>query len=172
MVGTAGEVNAAAADLEEEEDVEVSQPDGVDNEEVDGEEMVSMLADELVPRALAATSSWRQAMAAEQVADGVLDNGRCVRHRTSSSSPMEVWRSVAIVSAAYSTSTAERPDRGDAAKVTAQVETVRPLLLSVCQSFVRPCGLTPSRSLDRAGPWLSSGRLPPGWGSRLATRAL
>jgi hypothetical protein len=70
MVGAAGEVNAAAADLDEEEDVELGQPGGVDDEEVDCEEMVSMLAEELVPRALAATRSGRQAMAAEQAADG------------------------------------------------------------------------------------------------------
>jgi hypothetical protein len=53
MVGAAGEVNAAA-DLDEEEDVELGQPDGVDDEEV-----VGMLADELAPRTLAATRSRR-----------------------------------------------------------------------------------------------------------------
>jgi hypothetical protein len=69
MVGASGEVDAAAADFDEEQDVELGQPDGVDDEEVGGEEVVGVLADELAPGALAATRSGREAMAAEQASD-------------------------------------------------------------------------------------------------------
>jgi hypothetical protein len=68
--GAAGEVDAAAGELDEEEDVEPGQPDGVDGEEVGGQDLVGMLADELVPGALAAAWSREQAVAAEDLADG------------------------------------------------------------------------------------------------------
>ena len=69
MVGAAGE-DAAAADLDEEQDVELGEPDGVDDEEVGGEKVVSVLSDELALGALAATRSGRQTVAAEQATDG------------------------------------------------------------------------------------------------------
>ncbi|HKF18394.1 MAG TPA: hypothetical protein VKF14_14535 [Candidatus Dormibacteraeota bacterium] len=39
-------MHATAADLNEEEDVELGEPDGVDEEEVAGQHLVGMLADE------------------------------------------------------------------------------------------------------------------------------
>src|SRR5439155_18520045 len=38
MVGAAGQMNATAADLDEEQDVQPGQPDGIDDEEVGGEQ--------------------------------------------------------------------------------------------------------------------------------------
>jgi hypothetical protein len=70
MVGAAGQVHATAADLDEEQDVQPGQPDGVDDEEVGSEQMVGVLADELAPGPLAASGCRRQAMAAEYLADG------------------------------------------------------------------------------------------------------
>jgi hypothetical protein len=70
VVGAAGEVNTAAADLDEEEDVEPGQPDGVDGEEVGGQDLVGVLANELAPGALASPRSWRQTVSAEHLADG------------------------------------------------------------------------------------------------------
>jgi hypothetical protein len=62
-------VDAAVADLDEEEGIELGQPDGVDDEEVDGEEVVGMLADKLAPRGVAAARSGREVVAAEQASD-------------------------------------------------------------------------------------------------------
>jgi hypothetical protein len=42
VVGAAGEVDAAAADLDEEKDIELGQPDGVNDEEVGGEKTVGV----------------------------------------------------------------------------------------------------------------------------------
>src|SRR5215472_4801518 len=69
-VGAAGEVNSTAADLDEEENVEPGQPDRVHQEEVTGQHLVGVLADELAPGALAATGSRRQVVATEHLADG------------------------------------------------------------------------------------------------------
>jgi hypothetical protein len=50
-VGGAGEVlDSAAADREEDEHVEAAQPDGVDGEEVAGEDRLSVRAEEAAPR--------------------------------------------------------------------------------------------------------------------------
>ena len=68
--GAAGEVDAAAAELDEEEDGEPGQPDRVDGEEVGGQDLVGMLANELAPGALAAAGSGREALATEDLADG------------------------------------------------------------------------------------------------------
>ncbi|HKF18385.1 MAG TPA: hypothetical protein VKF14_14490 [Candidatus Dormibacteraeota bacterium] len=65
VVGAAGEVNATAADLNKEEDVELGHPDGVDHKEVTGEHLVGMLAYEGSPGALTAPRRWAEAMAAE-----------------------------------------------------------------------------------------------------------
>ena len=61
----AGEVDAAAAELDEEEDVEPRQPDGVDGEEVGGQDLVGVFADEMAPAALASPGSWERAVAAD-----------------------------------------------------------------------------------------------------------
>jgi hypothetical protein len=47
--GASCEVDATAAELDEEEDIEPGQPDGVDGEEVGGQDLVGVLADELAP---------------------------------------------------------------------------------------------------------------------------
>jgi hypothetical protein len=70
MVGAAGEVNAATADLDEEEDVEPGQPHGIDGEEVGSQDLIGVLANEVAPRALASPWSWRQIVTAEHLADG------------------------------------------------------------------------------------------------------
>jgi hypothetical protein len=70
VVGAAGDVDAAAAELDQEEDVERGQPDGVDGEEVGGHDLVGVLPDELAPGAMTASGSREQVMAAEDLADG------------------------------------------------------------------------------------------------------
>src|SRR5262245_22607712 len=65
VVSAAGEVNATAADLNKEEDVELGHPDGVDHKEVTGEHLVGVLAYEGSPGALSAPRRWAEAMAAE-----------------------------------------------------------------------------------------------------------
>jgi hypothetical protein len=49
MCGAAGEMHAATAQFEEEQHVQPFQPDRIDCEEIDGEQTVSMRADELSP---------------------------------------------------------------------------------------------------------------------------
>jgi hypothetical protein len=48
-VGAAGQMDATAAHLDEEQHVEPGQPDRVDDEEVDREQLVGMLTDEVAP---------------------------------------------------------------------------------------------------------------------------
>jgi uncharacterized protein (DUF2236 family) len=62
-------MNSAAAHLYKEEDVEAGQPDRVYGEEVRGQDLVGVMANELPPRALAAARCRLQAMAAEHLAD-------------------------------------------------------------------------------------------------------
>ena len=64
-----GQMDATRTDLNEEEDVELGQPDRIDHEEVGRQQHVGVLAHELLPRSLA--TSWRRqhAVAAENVAD-------------------------------------------------------------------------------------------------------
>ena len=50
-VGAAGQMDATAAHLDEEQHVEPGQPDRVDDEEVDREQLVGVLMDELAPGA-------------------------------------------------------------------------------------------------------------------------
>src|SRR5262249_49112109 len=52
-VGAAGEVNATAADLDPEEEVEQGHTEGVHADEHTGQQLVGVLADELAPAALA-----------------------------------------------------------------------------------------------------------------------
>jgi len=54
----ASQVDATAADLQEEEHVQALEPDCLDSEEVDRQDLVGMLTDELAPGALA--SAWRR----------------------------------------------------------------------------------------------------------------
>jgi hypothetical protein len=65
-------MDAAAAELHEEEDVEALEPDGLDGEEVDGEHLVGVLADEVAPGTLAAAWCGLEAVASENVADGAV----------------------------------------------------------------------------------------------------
>jgi hypothetical protein len=71
-VGAAGEVNATAANLDKEEDIEPGQPDRVDGEEVAGQDLVGVLVDELAPRSLTAARGWQQAMTAKHPAHGLV----------------------------------------------------------------------------------------------------
>ncbi len=63
-------MNTAASDLDDEEDIEPSEPDGIDAEEVGGQHLIGVLADELAPGALAAAWSGLYAMTPEHSADG------------------------------------------------------------------------------------------------------
>src|SRR5215472_8899942 len=72
MGGHPGEVNAAAADLNEEEDVEQAQPDRVHGEEVAGQDLVGVLVDELAPGALATARRREHAVAAQHPLHGLV----------------------------------------------------------------------------------------------------
>src|SRR5262249_57526984 len=65
-----GEVDAAGADLEEEEDVELRHPDRIDDEEVAGQHLVGALADEGLPAALASPRCRSEVMATEDPEHG------------------------------------------------------------------------------------------------------
>ena len=69
MRAHAGEVDSTAADLDEEEDVEASQPYGLDCEEVGGQEGVGVLVDEVCPGAPTASGRGRDAAPAEDLGD-------------------------------------------------------------------------------------------------------
>jgi len=66
--GDAGEMDLAAGDLDEEEDVEALEPDALEGEEVAGQHLGCVLADELAPSAMAsaAGSGW-DALAAQDL---------------------------------------------------------------------------------------------------------
>jgi hypothetical protein len=67
----AGEIlNPAAAHREEHEHVEAAQPDGVDGEEVAGEDRLAMRSQETAPRLRLAPRSRRHPSLGEDVADG------------------------------------------------------------------------------------------------------
>jgi len=70
VVGAAGEVDAAAADLDEEEDVELGHADRIDDEEVAGQHLVGVLADEGLPAALASPRCRAEVMATEDPEHG------------------------------------------------------------------------------------------------------
>jgi hypothetical protein len=63
--GDAGEMDLAAGDLDEEEDVETLEPGSLDREEVAGQHLGGVLADELPPGGMAAAVSRREALAAQ-----------------------------------------------------------------------------------------------------------
>ena len=63
-------LDAPAADGDEGEQVETAQPDGVDREEVAGEDRLAMCLQEAAPRRRVAPRRGRQAGVGEDVADG------------------------------------------------------------------------------------------------------
>ena len=65
-------MNAPAAHLDEEEDVQPGQPGRVYSEEVAGQDLVGVLADELTPSPLAPARGGQQAMTAEHPAHGLV----------------------------------------------------------------------------------------------------
>jgi len=65
-------MDASAAYLHEEEDVEALEPDRLHREEVDRQELIGMLADKLGPGALATPRRRLEPVAAEDVADGAV----------------------------------------------------------------------------------------------------
>lgn len=67
--GDAGEVDPAGADLDEEEDVQAAEPDRVDDEEVGGEQVAGMLADELRPGPVTSLRSRRDTVPAQDSQD-------------------------------------------------------------------------------------------------------
>jgi hypothetical protein len=67
--GAAGEVDAAAAQLDEEEDVEAPQRDGLDGEEVDREHAPRLLAQERPPRESAPATRGTEAGLPQDLAD-------------------------------------------------------------------------------------------------------
>ncbi len=66
----ARQVHAPAADLEEEHHVQVGQPDGLDHEEVDRQQLTGVLPDKLPPGVRAALGRRGHMVAAEHVPDG------------------------------------------------------------------------------------------------------
>jgi len=64
-----GDVHAAAPQLDEEEDVESLQPDGLDREEVNGQQALAMCPDELAPRRLSALACRSETSGPEPGAD-------------------------------------------------------------------------------------------------------
>ncbi len=70
--GAAGEVDTAAADLHQEEDVKALEPDRLHGEEIDRQHLVGVLADELTPGALAAARRRQEPVASEHVAHGAV----------------------------------------------------------------------------------------------------
>jgi hypothetical protein len=63
-------VDAATAKLDEEQYVEALEPDRLDGEEVGGQDLVGVLAEELPPAGLGSKRRRRQAMATEDTANG------------------------------------------------------------------------------------------------------
>jgi hypothetical protein len=66
-------VDATAAKLDGEEDVEAGQPDGVDGEKSVARDLVSVLADELAPGALSASRSREEVVSAKDLTDGEVE---------------------------------------------------------------------------------------------------
>jgi hypothetical protein len=67
--GGAGEVQAAAVELEEEEHVEPAKRDRLDRKEVDGENASRLCAEELTPREAAAIADRSKTVIAQDLAD-------------------------------------------------------------------------------------------------------
>jgi hypothetical protein len=65
-------VDAAAADLQEEEDVKALEPDRLDREEVDCQDLVGVLTDELAPGALAPAWGRQESVVPQDVAHGAV----------------------------------------------------------------------------------------------------
>jgi hypothetical protein len=67
--GAAGEMNAAAAELDEEEQVQALESDRLDGEEVGSQDRVAVLTDELAPGRPSTQRCQREAVAPEGAAD-------------------------------------------------------------------------------------------------------
>jgi hypothetical protein len=65
-------VDAAAADLQEEEDVKTLEPDRLHREEIDRQHLLGVLADELAPGALAAAWGRQESVLPQDVAHGAV----------------------------------------------------------------------------------------------------
>jgi hypothetical protein len=65
-------MHAPIADLNEEQDIQRLEPNGLYGEEVGGENLLSMLAQELAPGAATALRCRRKAMASEHRTDGLV----------------------------------------------------------------------------------------------------
>ena len=65
MGGDAGDVHAPALELDEEEDIQAAQPDGVDGEEVALDDPGCLLAQKLAPAQLRAARDGLDGMAAQ-----------------------------------------------------------------------------------------------------------
>jgi hypothetical protein len=63
-------VDAAASELDEEEDVEALQRDRLDGEEIDGEHALSLLPHKHPPAESAAVASWPETRVAEDFPNG------------------------------------------------------------------------------------------------------
>jgi hypothetical protein len=74
--GAAGEMDATASELDEEQDIEASQRDRLDGEEVNGEHGVGLLAQEHPPREAGTLASRTEPGLAEDIADGRRRNGQ------------------------------------------------------------------------------------------------
>src|SRR5207237_9284860 len=70
-----GEMHAAAAQLEEEQDVEPLQPDRLDPEEIDGQQAVSVYPDEFAPRRFPALTRRAETRRPKPRADGRREHG-------------------------------------------------------------------------------------------------
>src|SRR2546428_13028764 len=66
-------MDAAAADLQEEEDVKALEPDRLHGEEVDRQHLVGVLVDELAPGSLTAAWGRQQSVAPEHVAHSAVE---------------------------------------------------------------------------------------------------
>jgi hypothetical protein len=92
MSADPAEVDPPVADLDEEEDIEASQPDRLDYEEVGGQDRVRVLAHEVRPGALAAARSGRDAAAAKDLGDAhVGDSEAALEHLALDSSVAPAW---------------------------------------------------------------------------------
>jgi hypothetical protein len=70
--GAASQVNPATAELDEEQHIQALEPDRVDREEVGGQDLVGVLAEELAPAGPGSEGRRRHAMAAEDSANGLV----------------------------------------------------------------------------------------------------
>ena len=70
VIGAAGQVHPAGGQLDEEEDVEAAEQDGIDGEEVTSQNGAGVSKEEFAPRQASSTRGRRYALAPEHLADG------------------------------------------------------------------------------------------------------